>query len=41
MNSLKQATGTIGAANKDLNVQEISEVLKNFQKEQMKQEMVT
>ncbi len=39
MESLSGATKVMGAVNADMNIQEISTLMKNFQKEQMKSEM--
>ena len=39
MESLSGATKVMGAVNADMNIAEISTLMKNFQKEQMKSEM--
>ena len=39
MNSLSAATGVMQSANAEMSVQDITTIMKDFQKEQMKQEM--
>ena len=39
MGSLQAATGVMASANAEMSVQDITKVMKDFQKEQMKQEM--
>ena len=40
MTSLKGATGVMGKINEDMNVNEIRDVMKDFNKEMMKQEII-
>ena len=40
MTSLKGATGVMGKINEDMNVNEIRDVMKDFNKEMMKQEVI-
>ena len=39
MQSLSSATGVMQSANAEMSVTDIAQIMKNFQKEQMKQEM--